>query len=146
MATQDNKALLQSAVEKWNNRQLDDYLQIYADNVKLHGFAPGLPAGIAGARVFYTAFWAGFPDAKLSLDEVVGEGDKVAVRYTVDATHQGEFNGIPATEKTVKFTGITILRFSGGKCVERWNQGDMFGLLRQLSVFPGQTSITRQTN
>ena len=67
---------------------------------------------------------------------MVGEGDCVACHYTLRATHTGEFLGIPATGKDIEMTGQTILRFDGEQCVERWNTGDLLGLLQQLGAAP----------
>lgn len=101
-----------------------------------HGFPPGLPAGVAGLRTFYGMAWAAFPDGQLHVDDVVAEGDRVAVRYRLTATHQGPFMGIPATGKAITLNGMTILRFANGRCVKRWQQADNLGLLQQLGVVP----------
>jgi predicted ester cyclase len=67
---------------------------------------------------------------------MIAEGDKVASRVTLSATHQGEFQGIPPTGKQVTQTGIDLLRIAGGKVVERWGEFDNLGLLQQLGVLP----------
>ena len=56
--------------------------------------------------------------------------------FTLSAIHTGEFNGIPATGKPVQVNRISILRFAGGKCVERWSETDFMGLLQQIGVIP----------
>ncbi len=93
-------------------------------------------------RRFYEAFWAAFPDARLSIDDVVAEGDKLACRFSLRATHRGELMGIPASGKPVLLPGITILRFRDGKCVERWSQADFLGLLQQIGAVPPPGSGT----
>jgi predicted ester cyclase len=67
---------------------------------------------------------------------VFAAADKVACRFVVHATHQGPFQGIAPTGKRIIQPGITILRFSEGKCVERWSQADFMGLLSQLGALP----------
>ena len=67
---------------------------------------------------------------------MLGEGDKVVTRGTFTGTHQGEFNGIPATGKKVKVSYCDIWRVENGKCVENWVQMDMVGLMQQLGVIP----------
>lgn len=57
-------------------------------------------------------------------------------RFTVRATHQGQFMGVPATGKVVTYTGITISRMAGSTCVEDWELVDALGLLHQLGVIP----------
>ena len=132
----DNEAVLRRAIEKWNQGDLTGYLEHYDANVVLHGFPPGLPLGVAGAKLFYDQLWGAFPAPQLTLDEVMSQGDKVACHFTMRATHSGDFMGIPATGKEITLPGITILRYSGGKCVERWNQADLLGLMQQLGAVP----------
>jgi predicted ester cyclase len=76
-----------------------------------------------------------FPDLQITVEDMVAEGDKVAVRWRLRATHQGEFMGIPPTGNQVTMTGIDINRLEGGRLVERWGNEDMLGLLQQLKGF-----------
>jgi predicted ester cyclase len=55
-------------------------------------------------------------------------------------THRGEFMDIPPTGREIGLGGITILRFENGRCVERWSQVDMLGLLAQLGAVPPQSA------
>ncbi len=137
MTLSQNKSALATALSHWNPGELETYLTLYDDNVALHFLPPGMPQGIAGARLFYGAFFAGFPDASIQPDLLVEEGDKVACLFTMSGTHTGEFNGIPATGKPVRMIGISVLRFAGGKCVERWSETDFLGLLQQIGAVPG---------
>lgn len=83
-------------------------------------------------RIFQNAF----PDMKGAVEDVVAEGNKVAVRFSGTGTHQGEFFGIPPTGKPIKSTGINIFRIEDGKIVEHWNNADDLGVLQQLGVIP----------
>jgi steroid delta-isomerase-like uncharacterized protein len=58
------------------------------------------------------------------VDDIIAEGDRVAVRYTLHATHTGDFYGVPATGKTIKASGIEIFRIAGGKIAEFWHFGE----------------------
>jgi steroid delta-isomerase-like uncharacterized protein len=136
MSVQQNEAALAAAREDWNAGDLDGYLRLYAPEAVVHGYA-GVESGIAGIRQFYEAFWAGFPGSQLVFEDVFSVEDRVACRFVVRATHAGTFQGIPATGTRVEVPGITILRFAGGRCVERWSQADFLGLLGQLGVLPG---------
>ena len=135
---QQNLAAIERAVAAFNNpSERERYFDLYASNVVLHGFPPGLPAGSAGVKAFFNGFWQAFPDARLRGEDVVaGEGDRVAIRYTIEGTHKGPFAGVAPTGKSVTVTGQTILRFADGKCAERWNAVDMLGLLQQLGAVP----------
>ena len=77
-----------------------------------------------------------FSDFKFTLEDLVAEGDRVVHRYILSGIHQAEFMGVPATGKKVKFGGVMILRFAGGKIVESWNFVDYMGLMQQLGVSP----------
>jgi hypothetical protein len=77
-----------------------------------------------------------FPDLHVTIDDMVAEGDKVAIRITWTGTHKGEIMGIPPTNKKVTGSLIAIDRFAGGKIVEDNGQFDALGLMRQLGLDP----------
>ncbi len=80
--------------------------------------------------------YSAFPDIHLTIDDMVAEGDKVAVRITMTGTHKGEFMGIPPTNKKVTIWAINIYRIAGGKIVEELGKADTLGLMQQLGVVP----------
>jgi predicted ester cyclase len=110
----DNRAVLRRAIENWNAGNLDAYLELYAPNVVLHSVPPGFPAGVEGVKRMYQGMWSSYPGSTIQIEDLFGEGQSVACRYTVRATHE-------ATGEQVTFIGMTILHFSDGKCVERWD-------------------------
>jgi predicted ester cyclase len=77
-----------------------------------------------------------FPDARVTIEDQVAEGDKVVSRYTVSGTHQGEIMGAAPTGKLVRHTGHQTDRFEGGKIVESWTNWDALGLLREIDAIP----------
>ena len=79
---------------------------------------------------------AAFPDVSFSVDDTVAEGDKVASRFTIRGTHQGPYRGTPATRKKVDVSGIVIVRYASGKCVEVWRYTNTLGMMQQLGVIP----------
>jgi predicted ester cyclase len=84
--------------------------------------------------------WAGamfepyFSDGAIDVDDLVAEGDKVAVRWTWSGTHAGEFFGIPPTGRQIAITGTSIHRFADGQFVESWVSYDMMGFMQQLTA------------
>ena len=114
MSNVDNQAVLQRAIENWNAGDLEAYLELYAPNAIVHHVPAGYPPGIAGVRKFYQGIWVSFSKSHIVIHDLFGEGEKVACRYTVHATHQ-------ATSEDITMHSITTLHFSGGKCVERWD-------------------------
>ena len=79
---------------------------------------------------------SGVSDLKITLEDIVAEGDKVVVRWKGTSKHTGEFMGIPATGKQLSMTGISIARIEGSKMTEEWGEMDIMGLMQQLGVGP----------
>ena len=77
-----------------------------------------------------------FSDARITVDDQIAEGDKVATRWTGRGTHTGEIAGISATGKDVTVTGLTISRLEGGLIAEEWTTWDTLGMLVQLGAVP----------
>ncbi|MEW6128618.1 MAG: ester cyclase [Acidobacteriota bacterium] len=129
-----NIEVLHRALEQFNNPATrESYFALYDDNAVLQSYAEVEP-GLASIKQFYQQLWLAFPDARVEVEEVFASGDKVACRFVMYATHQGDFNGLAATDKAIALPGITILRFANGKCVERWSQSDFLGLMQQLGA------------
>ena len=96
---------------------------------------PDIP-GPAGLKQFLGMFRRAFPDAQFTVEDRVVEGDRIAVRWRMQGTHQGEFQGIPPTGKAVTVSGIAIHRFAGDQIQESWDSYDALGLLQQLGAIP----------
>jgi predicted ester cyclase len=136
LSTVQNKAVLLRAIDQFNDpSQRTSYFDLYSAHAVLHGYS-GVEPGIESIKSFYIAFWSAFPNASVTIDHLMAEGSQVACCFTITGTHTGEYLGIRATGREVSFTGITILRFVDGRCVERWSQADSVGLLRQLGALP----------
>lgn len=137
MSAEQNKALIRSAIEAFQNPEARDaYFELYDPDCVFHGFPPGLPPGVEGFKQFYQLFFAAFPDAHIDVEDMIGEGDQVAARYTIRGTHQGAFMNLAPTGTPVAVRGATVLRFDNGKCVERWQYFDEMSLLQQLGALP----------
>jgi steroid delta-isomerase-like uncharacterized protein len=138
MSTEENKALSRrSGEEIFNGGDLDLAEELYAPDYVLHD--PSLPKdlhGPEGLKQYAAMTRAAFPDARVTVEDQVAEGDKVVDRWTATGTHTGEFLGIPPTNRRFEISGITISRFPGGKIVEDWYQGDDLGMMQQLGVIP----------
>ncbi|MBA2277455.1 MAG: ester cyclase [Chloroflexia bacterium] len=83
------------------------------------------------------AMYAAFPDLRVAVEDMVVEGDRVAVRYSSQGTHGGNALGVPATGKAIAGTSMDIFRIADGKIAERWAELDFTGLLRQIGALPG---------
>jgi steroid delta-isomerase-like uncharacterized protein len=92
--------------------------------------------GPEGVKLFVGVLRAAFPDIQMIVEDVIGEGDRVVVRYTLRGTHRGAFRGIAPTGRKVTWSGINIYRVEGGKVVETWQLADALGVMQQLGVVP----------
>jgi steroid delta-isomerase-like uncharacterized protein len=120
----------------WNERNDEAVYEFLSPDVVEHGLSPleQIPLRFDDFIEFRRSFLDAFPDAKFTVDNVVVDGQKVAVRFHVQATHLGDGLGFPATGRKVTFTAMGIARWDEGKIVEAWNNFDRLGLLRQLGV------------
>src|SRR6266852_3817155 len=84
---------------------------------------------------------AAFPDLRFTIEDIVGENEKLAVSWTISGTHKGEFMGVPATNKKVSVDGITINHIVNAKIMDSYISWDALGMMQQLGVVPalGQT-------
>lgn len=134
MSAEENKAQIRRALRHFNQGDLDGYLDLYAADAVMHD--AGIEPGIDNIRQYYQGFATAFPDGNVAIEDLVAEDDKLACRYTFTGTHQGPLMGIPPTGNAVTISGMTVLRFASGKCVERWTQADFLGLMQQIGVIP----------
>lgn len=132
-----NKALArriyEEVIDGGNVSMIDE---LFAPNFIDHSFAPGKEAGVNDVKRAFTEFRKAFPDARVSIEDMLAEGDKVIARFTWRGTHQGRFMGVAPTGKKVAMSVIDIIRFADGKAVERWGAEDNLSLWQQLDVAP----------
>jgi steroid delta-isomerase-like uncharacterized protein len=101
-------------------------------------YVPGTagPMSREDYKRFLGQFYQAFPDLQVTIDDEIAGQDKVAARWTIRGQHQGDFQGLPATGKSITLTGIAIWRMVDGKAVEEWVEWDALGLMQQLGAIP----------
>jgi predicted ester cyclase len=104
----------------------------FGEGFESHNMPPGFPPGRDGVKRFFSMFRDAFPDVTVEIDELVADGDRVAVATTFTGTHQGELMGMAPTGRRVSVTGIDIVRVHDGAIVEHRGLTDIVGLMRQL--------------
>jgi predicted ester cyclase len=114
------------------SRDLDRLGEFFAAGFTSHNMPPGLPQGLDGVRAFFQLFLDGLADIEVSVDELVADGDRVAVATTTSGTHSGELFGVAPSGRRIAVTGIDLVRVEGGLIVEHRGLTDTVGLLRQL--------------
>jgi steroid delta-isomerase-like uncharacterized protein len=132
---QNNVAVIENAVQQMNSGNLEGYLEMYSDDLTLHGYPPEVQ-GKQGVSAFYAAFAKAIPDVELTLEDTMADGDKVAVRYRIRGTHQDEFMGVPASGNKVDVDGQSFFRFVDGQVAERWQSLDVMTLMQQIGALP----------
>lgn len=135
--SEERKAVARRFVEEFVAlRNLGVVDELIASDFIDHTAGPDDPPGGEGLIQFFSLLQTGFPDFDVVIDDLFGEADKVAMRFTFRGTHEGEFMGIPPTGNRVTMPGIDILRIEEGKIVELWEQEDRLSMMQQLGLFP----------
>jgi steroid delta-isomerase-like uncharacterized protein len=133
---EQNKVAARRMFDVLNSHDLAPMDELLTDDVVYHELPPGLPSGRAGYKAFSQMFLDAFPDLQLTIEDQIAEGDRVVSRVTGRGTHRGELLGIAPTGRRIEASGITIMRFEGGRVAEEWEQLDMLGMMQQLGVMP----------
>lgn len=137
MSSEQNKAVIRRFIEEVWGKGDTTLLSDLADvNVADHNPMPNQASGIDGQRQAVNLFHSAFKDIRMKVEDLIAEGDKVVDHWTVSASNYGDFLGIPATGRSVTFTGTDIYRLVDGKIVELWHVEDILGLLQQLGAVP----------
>jgi steroid delta-isomerase-like uncharacterized protein len=139
MSPEENKALTRRFYEEiYNQRHLAVIEELTAPEAFSHEAPPGTAEGPEGVRQVMHMLASAFPDLRMTVEDLIAEGDKVVARTTLSGTHQGVFLGIRPTGKQFTERQIHILRFTDGKLTEHWAVRDDLRMMQQLGVIPAQ--------
>ena len=100
------------------------------------GHSPAGDTNFEQHKQHRAALYTAFPDLKWTVEDMIAEGAKVAVRFRVCGTQKEAYQGIPPTERLINVTGVAIYKIAGGKLTEDWAFMDTLGIMRQLGVVP----------
>jgi predicted ester cyclase len=137
--SQGNAASVRSIEEAWDSGRLDDLDQYFADDFdNSRSGIPGLPGGLAGAKMAHQGVMQSFPDRNVEILDVFGDGDRVFIRTRVTGTNQGGFQafGVGPNGNPFDIESWSVYRFEDGKAVEHWGMNDALTLGMQLGAFP----------
>ena len=121
MSLEENKAVVFRLVEAWNTGNMTLFDDILSPDYTDHDALQGQAQGLEGYKQIGALYLSIFPDLNITINEMIAEGDKVAVMSTLQGTHQGEFMGMAPTGKQVTATAINIYRIANNKLVEEWS-------------------------
>jgi steroid delta-isomerase-like uncharacterized protein len=96
------------------------------------------PMDLEGFDQFEAMIRSAFSNIGHPIEDMVGEGDEVAVRLRMEGTHTGDFMGVPASGKRFSVEGTAFLRIAGGKVAQFWGFLDQLGLMQQIGGCPRQ--------
>ena len=131
---EQNKAILMRYFEETDKGNYAAWSEIFLPDYQIHQPSNAKPITLEERMQFSKSLHAAFPDFKHTIEDIFAMDDKAVFRATMTGTHKGVFMGIPATGKSVEFSGIGIARFSEGKIVEMWLEADSMGLFQQLGM------------
>jgi steroid delta-isomerase-like uncharacterized protein len=133
-AAEENAALVLESIEALNAGDTESLLAVVAPDIVIH-YAE-MPEPLHGRETWQQGFELmrrAFPDLEAHVDDLVAAEDRVAIRVSFRGTHRGEFQGIPATGRTIHYVSHEFYRLENGLFAEEWICSDMASLFRQLS-------------
>jgi predicted ester cyclase len=137
MSSEHHEAMIRRYIaEVFNGHDLDGLDQYWAADLMSHWMGQETLRGLPAWREGMVGFFAAFPDATYTLDDLFVAGDKAVWRGSWHATQRGAWAGIAASGRAVSWTVIIIGRFADGKFVEDWVEYDRLGLFQQLGAIP----------
>jgi steroid delta-isomerase-like uncharacterized protein len=146
MSLDEHKAIIRAHAEAlFNQHRVDRTDEFFTPDYLDHAPLPGQAPGLAGAKQKWAMYLTGVPDLRVTIEDMVAEGDKVAVAWTGEGTHRGELLGIPPTGRRLEINGISIYRLAEGKIAEQWERWDRLVLMQQLGVLPAPAAPTATT-
>ncbi|MFM9164355.1 MAG: ester cyclase [Solirubrobacterales bacterium] len=133
MSAEENRELVERFYEEVvNERRLETIDELLTEDF-VHN---GEQRGREGQRRTYEAFFAGFPDLRSEVVEIVACGSAVAVHRRWTGTHEGAFQGVEPTGRRVEFESTAILTVRDGRISGYRGVVDLLGLMEQLGAAP----------
>jgi len=138
MSADENMQLMRRWFQEvWNEGRIQTVHDLLSPDVVAKGHRGG-DAEIRGPEEFakfVSEIRGAFPDVKVKVEDILAADDKVVLRWSAIMTHTGDNLGLPATGRTVRTQGITIVRIVNGKIVEGWDNWDQLGMLEQIGAY-----------
>lgn len=133
--TSDAKDIIRRIVEDiFNQDKFDQIDVLYAADYTDHMALPDQPAGRDTVRATAIRYREAFPDLRWHILDLIAEGESASLRWEATGTHEGEYSGIAATGRHIRFSGISMYRLREGQVTDEWVAWDEIGILRQLGA------------
>lgn len=108
--------------------------ELLTDDFVDHEAPPGTPDGRDAPKAMLSELRRGFPDLRVIVEDMIAEGDRIAVRARMTGTHQGDYMGIPATGNTVDVAVFDVMQFRDGRISQHWGVTDAMAMMQQMGV------------
>ncbi len=138
MSAEENKEVVRRLYGLFEEGNIDEQVDelLAPDYVNHSPGMPDQPTGREGVKAVLSMFRSGMPDSRVVFSDMIAEGDKVAVLYTIEGTHEGELFGVPPTGQQLSIESFTVERVSDGKIREHWRVTDTLDMMQQLGAIP----------
>jgi predicted ester cyclase len=133
-----NKEIIRRVEEAWQAEDWDTLDKLFAPDMVSHAAVPYLPTGPIGWKMAHRQMKQAVPDRRVTIEDIVAEGDRVVVRCRMVGTNLG---GLPWADaqpngSAVDMEWISIYRLAEGKVAEHWAINDMMTLVQQIGAPP----------
>jgi len=132
MSIKENKTIVLRSFKGFDKGDLNELQELTSSNFVDHNPLPGQAPGVAGVKQASGVYRTAFPDAEVTIEDLIAEKDEVAIRWTGRGLHKGEFLGIPPSDRPVEMRGISIFRVANGKIVEQWSELNLLDIMLQI--------------
>ena len=133
---EDMKATFRKSLKIWHEGNVEVIDEVYAADLVRHGPDGQEVVGAEAFKAYIGVMRSIYPDLNVAVNGEFGSGDMLTVHWTVTGTNKGALSEeIPATGKSIKISGVTILKFQDGKIAEEWaywNHGGPASVMTQL--------------
>ena len=135
MSSDQNKTLTRRFYDEvFNKKNFGVIDELCAPGFVDHNPAPGQGSGLQGLKSWMQQFLQAFPDMKVTVHEMIAEGDVVVTRLTCQGTHKGTFMGAAPTGRSVRFSALDMVRIKNGQATEVWHEGNDALVMMELGA------------
>ena len=132
MSEQHKQTVIRWFEEVWNKGRRDAIDEMLPADCVIHD-GEAAWRGPEEFKPFFDRMRASFSDIRVTSEHAIAEGDVVCLRWSVSMRHTGDGMGMPATDKEVSITGMSLVRFADGRFAECWQNWDMYGMMQQIN-------------
>jgi steroid delta-isomerase-like uncharacterized protein len=139
VSEKNKEVVLRWFEEVWNQGSEAAIDELFGADAVAHGLGDSEldVRGPAEFKAFTAHIRGSIPDIRFQVEDMVSEGDRVAVRVVFGGTHTGPGLGVEPTGRRISLKGLILVRIVNGQIVEGWNSYDQLGMLRQIGALPG---------